>query len=31
MIELADNIFSMNSFEDALQWIEERKKKNKMV
>ena len=31
MIELADNIFSMNSFEDAFQWIEERKKIIKMA
>ena len=26
MIELADQIFSMNSFEDAFHWIDERKK-----
>jgi predicted transposase YdaD len=31
MIEFADNLFSMNSFEDAFQWIDERKKKIKMA
>jgi len=34
MIELADQILSMNSYEDAFQWIDERKKKltqNKLI
>ena len=31
MVEFADNLFSMNSFEDAFQWIDERKKKIKMA
>ena len=31
MIELGDNIFTMNSLEDAFQWINSRKKKLTMA